>query len=54
MIADAVRGRGEPELADELEKTGYAGYADEVAAPAGTRMAGFTDPMADPFADPRA
>ncbi len=38
---------GGPELADELENTGYAGYAEEpVAAGSG--------PVADPFADPFA
>jgi Fe-S cluster assembly ATP-binding protein len=45
---------GGPELADELETTGYAGYADDVeeAAPAAaTGNAGlFPDPFADPFA----
>ncbi|MBW3556791.1 MAG: Fe-S cluster assembly ATPase SufC [Actinobacteria bacterium] len=41
---------GGPELADELEKTGYAPYADGAAEPA---KAG-ADPFADPFADPLA
>ena len=43
-----VLARGGPELADELERTGYAGYEDDeaesTAAPA--------DATADPFADP--
>lgn len=50
-----VRGRfvasGGPELAQELEATGYAAYTGEeepAAAAAGT------DPLADPFADPLA
>ncbi|MEY2567063.1 MAG: Fe-S cluster assembly ATP-binding protein [Actinomycetota bacterium] len=37
---------GGPELADELERTGYAGYGEEDAAAA--------PPAADPFADPLA
>jgi Fe-S cluster assembly ATP-binding protein len=35
---------GGPELAQELEETGYAGYAEEPAAPVAD------DPFADPFA----
>ena len=38
---------GGPELADELERTGYAGYEDE-PSPA------LTQDAADPFADPLA
>jgi Fe-S cluster assembly ATP-binding protein len=46
---------GGPELADELEQTGYAGYGDDDVAPvAASRLPGFTDPSADPFADPFA
>ncbi len=41
---------GGPELADELEKTGYAPYADGAAEPARADA----DPFADPFADPLA
>jgi Fe-S cluster assembly ATP-binding protein len=41
-----IMASGGPELADELERTGYAGYA-EVAEPA-------TVPAGDPFADPLA
>jgi Fe-S cluster assembly ATP-binding protein len=41
---------GGPELADELERTGYAGY---VEAPEETHGRGLlADPLADPFADP--
>jgi Fe-S cluster assembly ATP-binding protein len=47
---------GGPELADELERTGYAGWAEEEAAvrgPAGSDgRAGPAGP--DPFADPLA
>jgi Fe-S cluster assembly ATP-binding protein len=39
---------GGPELADELERTGYAGYGDEEDAAAAPSAA------ADPFADPLA
>ena len=54
-----ARGRiqltGGPELADELEKTGYAGYAEDEASPAATgRLKGLADEFADPFADPFA
>jgi Fe-S cluster assembly ATP-binding protein len=48
---------GGPELADELESTGYAGYAEDEAgadAKVSARLRGFTDPTADPFADPLA
>jgi Fe-S cluster assembly ATP-binding protein len=50
---------GGPELADELERTGYArwtGGEDEVAAAERRGVAGgpATDPLADPFADPLA
>jgi Fe-S cluster assembly ATP-binding protein len=38
---------GGPELADELEATGYAGYAEEPAGVGGTVV---DDPFADPFA----
>jgi Fe-S cluster assembly ATP-binding protein len=39
---------GGPDLADELERTGYAGYEDDDEEPA----AGPADAAADPFADP--
>jgi Fe-S cluster assembly ATP-binding protein len=46
---------GGPELADELERTGYAGYAeDEPTAATSGRMKGLADEFADPFADPVA
>lgn len=48
-----VRGRfvasGGPELANELEETGYGAYLGEEAA-----VDAAPDPMADPFADPLA
>jgi Fe-S cluster assembly ATP-binding protein len=46
---------GGPELADELERTGYAGWAEEeeVAPAAEGRLAGPAG-SADPFADPLA
>ena len=48
MLSDGVIQRsGGPELAAELERTGYA--VDEPAAPDDG-----TDPFADPFADPLA
>jgi Fe-S cluster assembly ATP-binding protein len=48
-----IQATGGPELADELEQTGYAGYADtEDDAVAVGRPT--DDPFADPFADPLA
>ncbi|MDE3204476.1 MAG: Fe-S cluster assembly ATPase SufC [Acidobacteriota bacterium] len=41
---------GGPELADELERTGYAEWAEEDPALAGAEPV--ADPFADPFADP--
>ena len=41
-----IAASGGPDLAEELERTGYAGYAAE-PEPAG---AGAADPFADPFA----
>jgi Fe-S cluster assembly ATP-binding protein len=43
---------GGPELADELERSGYGDYVDESAAEPAAASAG--DPLADPFADPLA
>jgi Fe-S cluster assembly ATP-binding protein len=52
-----ARGRfvaeGGPELADELEDSGYAGYIDQPSEPAPVTELG-ADPFADPFADPLA
>jgi Fe-S cluster assembly ATP-binding protein len=49
---------GGPELADELERTGYAGWAEEEAATArpadDPEAPGGPDGGADPFADPLA
>ena len=42
---------GGPELAAELERTGYAAYGGDAEAPPGAASA---DPLADPFADPLA
>ena len=53
-----ARGRiqvtGGPELADELERTGYAGYAEDEAEAAVAVGRPTDDPFADPFADPLA
>ncbi len=48
---------GGPELADQLEATGYAGYAETPDGGAGAEASagsGTADPFADPFADPLA
>jgi Fe-S cluster assembly ATP-binding protein len=41
---------GGPELADEIEATGYAAWADEAAEASGPEAAVTADPFADPFA----
>lgn len=50
LAGGRIRATGGPELADQLERTGYAEYR-EVVAPA---AAAEPDPFADPFADPLA
>jgi Fe-S cluster assembly ATP-binding protein len=45
--------RGGPELADELERTGYAAWEEEEAGAAGASASG-QPPKLDPFADPLA
>ena len=48
VLADGrIAASGGPELAEELERTGYAGYADR-------RRAAAAAPSLDPFADPFA
>jgi Fe-S cluster assembly ATP-binding protein len=47
LAAGRIAASGGPELADELERSGYKGYAEPAAEPEGQR-----DPLADPFADP--
>ena len=53
-----ARGRivrsGGPELADELEETGYAGYAGDAVERPEVAADEAVDPFADPFADPLA
>ncbi len=41
---------GGPELADELEESGYAGYVEEAPAPVAAPSAAELDPFADPLA----
>jgi Fe-S cluster assembly ATP-binding protein len=48
MARGRIQQTGGPELADELERTGYAGYGDEPAA--GSPTPAPADPFADPFA----
>jgi Fe-S cluster assembly ATP-binding protein len=51
----AIIRSGGPELADELEASGYAGIiGEEVAADDAATSAAGPDPFADPFADPLA
>ena len=50
-----IQATGGPELADELERTGYAGYADDADEAEAVAVGRPTDdPFADPFADPLA
>jgi Fe-S cluster assembly ATP-binding protein len=52
LARGAIQASGGPELALELESTGYAAFAeDEETTSEPTRLAGFAD---DPFADPLA
>ncbi len=48
LVRGRVAASGGPELADELEVRGYAGYVAEDDAPAATAPAAATDPFADP------
>ena len=49
MLAGVVSSSGGPELADELEETGYEGIAAEVGV---DELAVEKPSAADPFADP--
>jgi Fe-S cluster assembly ATP-binding protein len=51
LVRGELVATGGPELADELETTGYASYVDDDPGPARPPVA---DPFADPFADPLA
>jgi Fe-S cluster assembly ATP-binding protein len=53
LVAGEIRATGGPELADELEETGYAAYltADDTQSPEPDKA---PDPFADPFGDPLA
>jgi Fe-S cluster assembly ATP-binding protein len=51
MARGRIQQRGGPELAESLERSGYAGYVDDDASAATVAAA---DPFADPFADPLA
>jgi Fe-S cluster assembly ATP-binding protein len=53
LIKGVIRQSGGPELAAELESTGYAAFAEEEAGGAPPPDAA-ADPFADPFADPLA
>jgi Fe-S cluster assembly ATP-binding protein len=48
LARGVIQRSGGPELAEELEQTGYAGFAEAEEDPV------TVDPFADPFADPRA
>lgn len=51
LARGVIQRSGGPDLALELETTGYAEFADDDEAPAAPKAA---DPFADPFADPLA
>jgi len=53
LVNGKIVASGGPELADQLEKTGYTQYLPETEA-AGASSGGASDPFADPFADPLA
>ena len=48
MARGRIQQTGGPELADELEVSGYAAWAEDEP------VAAAADPLADPFADPLA
>jgi len=51
LSSGRIQASGGPELAEELERTGYAGYAEVSIRGPGTAAADpFADPLADPFA----
>lgn len=54
LVKGRIVASGGPELAAELERTGYAAYGEDDVAPVTTSSAPdpFGDPFADPFADP--
>jgi Fe-S cluster assembly ATP-binding protein len=52
LVHGRIVATGGPELADELERTGYATYVGDDDAERATRS--IADPIADPFADPLA
>ncbi|CAN5688939.1 Fe-S cluster assembly ATPase SufC [soil metagenome] len=58
LMKGRIVDEGGPELADELERSGYAAWTDGDDAPAtrgaDIRAAQTADPAADPFADPLA
>jgi len=52
LVKGRIAATGGPELAGELETTGYAAWVDEDDTPAARSAA--ADPFGDPFADPLA
>jgi len=49
LVKGRIQASGGPELAEELERSGYAAFTDGDGDDAPTES---TDPLADPFADP--
>jgi Fe-S cluster assembly ATP-binding protein len=50
LVKGEIRATGGPELADELEKSGYAVYAEQPEESRGEDTTAADDPFADPFA----
>ncbi len=54
LIKGRIAVTGGPELADELERTGYAEFRDAEADADEARARSVLDPLSDPFSDPLA
>jgi Fe-S cluster assembly ATP-binding protein len=54
LVQGEIRATGGSELADELERQGYAAFGAESDDQAAAPRSATTDPFADPFADPLA
>ena len=49
LSSGRIAATGGPELAEQLEETGYAAYGDDEGAPAGDAAPELADPFADPL-----
>ncbi len=54
LVGGRIRASGGPELAAELENSGYGAFAEPTETPVERSTKAIADPFADPFADPLA